>query len=182
MVVEFLKRGGIEASYSEPPGWFAPFSEGDYDGVLFGHGGSCREPQETLSLYQSSSEAIPGGHAVNFSKWSNPEFDALADEAFVTSPTDTEKLIDIWRRADGNLAARTARYPAHARLPSSAVDRTELARHAGREQSVHEFGPVASHLPTGAAPCSACTGIGRTRTAAPHGAAVPSPSGPAVQR
>ena len=36
---------------------------------------------------------------MNFSKWSNPEFDALADEAFMTSPTDTEKLIDIWRRA-----------------------------------------------------------------------------------
>ena len=99
VVVEFLKRGGIEATYSEPPGWFTPFSEGDYNGVLFGHGGSCREPQETLALYQSSSEAIPGGHAVNFSKWSNPEFDKLADEAFMTSPDDTEKLIDIWVRA-----------------------------------------------------------------------------------
>jgi peptide/nickel transport system substrate-binding protein len=96
VVVEYLKRSGIEASYSEPPGWFAPFSEGDYEGVLFGHGGSCKEPQETLALYQSSSEAIPGGHAVNFSKWSNPEFDALADEAFMTPPDDVAKLIEIW--------------------------------------------------------------------------------------
>lgn len=99
VVVEYLKRGGIEASYSEPPGWFDPFSQGDYNGVLFGHGGSCREPQETLALYQSSSESIPGGHAVNFSKWSNAEFDKLADEAFMTHPDDTEKLIDIWVRA-----------------------------------------------------------------------------------
>jgi peptide/nickel transport system substrate-binding protein len=99
VVVEYLKRGGIEASYSEPPGWFDPFSQGDYNGVLFGHGGSCREPQETLALYQSSSESIPGGHAVNFSKWSNPEFDKLADEAFMTHPDDTEKLLDIWVRA-----------------------------------------------------------------------------------
>jgi len=99
VVVEFLKRGGIEASYSEPPGWFTPFSEGEYDGALFGHGGSCKEPQETLALYQSSSEAIPGGHAVNFTKWDNPEFDKLADEAFMTDPNDTEKLIDIWVRA-----------------------------------------------------------------------------------
>jgi peptide/nickel transport system substrate-binding protein len=99
VVVEYLKRGGIEASYAEPPGWFDPFSQGDYNGVLFGHGGSCREPQETLALYQSSSESIPGGHAVNFSKWSNAEFDKLADEAFMTHPDDTEKLVDIWVRA-----------------------------------------------------------------------------------
>ncbi len=99
VVVEFLKRSGIDASYSEPPGWFAPFSEGDFEGALFGHGGSCKEPQETLSLYQSASEAIPGGHSVNFSKWDNPEFDKLADEAFVTDPNDTEALLDIWRRA-----------------------------------------------------------------------------------
>jgi peptide/nickel transport system substrate-binding protein len=99
VLVEMLKRGGIEASYSEPPDFFDNFSTGNYRGCLFGHGGSCREPQETLALYQSSSQAIPGGHAVNFSRWSSPEFDALADEAYVTPPTDTEKLIDIWVRA-----------------------------------------------------------------------------------
>jgi len=99
VVVEMLKRGGIEASYSEPPGFFDNFSTGNFTGCLFGHGGSCREPQETLALYQSSSTAIPGGHAVNFSRWHNDAFDALADEAYVTHPADTEKLIDIWVRA-----------------------------------------------------------------------------------
>ncbi len=81
-----LKRGGIDSSYSEPPDFFDHFSAGNFTGALFGHGGSCREPQETLALYQSSSEAIPGGHAVNFSRWNNPEFDKLADEAYVTAP------------------------------------------------------------------------------------------------
>jgi peptide/nickel transport system substrate-binding protein len=99
VVVEMLKRGGIEASYAEPPDMFARFSEGNFTGCLFGHGGSCREPQETLALYQSSSTAIPGGHAVNFSRWHNDAFDALADEAYVTHPADTEKLVDIWTRA-----------------------------------------------------------------------------------
>ena len=99
VVVEFLKRAGIDSSYSEPPDFFDKFSAGNYTGALFGHGGSCREPQETLALYQSSSEAIPGGHAVNLSRWDNPEFDKLADEAYVTLPTDTEKLLDIWVRA-----------------------------------------------------------------------------------
>jgi peptide/nickel transport system substrate-binding protein len=99
VVVEFLKRAGIESTYSEPPGFFDNFSTGNFTGCLFGHGGSCREPQETLALYQSSSEAIPGGHAVNFSRWHNAEFDALADEAYITPPTDTQALIDIWTRA-----------------------------------------------------------------------------------
>ncbi|MEZ4678662.1 MAG: ABC transporter substrate-binding protein [Caldilineaceae bacterium] len=99
VLVEMLKRGGIEASYSEPPGFFDNFSQGNYTGCLFGHGGSCREPQETLALYQSASTAIPGGHAVNFSRWHNDDFDAIADEAYTTPPTDTEKLIDIWVRA-----------------------------------------------------------------------------------
>jgi peptide/nickel transport system substrate-binding protein len=99
VVVEMLKRGGIDSSYSEPPDMFSRFSEGKFTGALFGHGGSCREPQETLALYQSSSEAIPGGHAVNFSRWNSPEFDKLADAAYVTAPTDTEKLVEIWRKA-----------------------------------------------------------------------------------
>ncbi len=53
VVVEMLKRGGIDSSYSEPPDFFDDFSAGKFTGALFGHGGSCREPQETLALYQS---------------------------------------------------------------------------------------------------------------------------------
>lgn len=99
VVVEMLKRSGIDSGYSEPPSMFNDFSVGKFTGALFGHGGSCREPQETLALYQSTSEAIPGGHAVNFSRWKNPAFDKLADEAYVTLPTDTKKLVEIWRKA-----------------------------------------------------------------------------------
>jgi peptide/nickel transport system substrate-binding protein len=99
VVVELLKRSGIDASYSEPPDMFDNFSTGKFTGALFGHGGSSRDPQETMALYQSSSEAIPGGHAVNFSRWSNPAFDKLADQAYVTPPTDIEKLKEIWVNA-----------------------------------------------------------------------------------
>ena len=99
VLVEMLKRGGIDSSYSEPPDFFDNFSQGKFTGCLFGHGGSCREPQETLALYQSSSEAIPGGHAVNFSRWHNDDFDKIADQAYVTAPTDTQALIDIWVKA-----------------------------------------------------------------------------------
>jgi len=99
VLVEMLKRAGIASSYSEPPSMFNDFSAGKFTGALFGHGGSCREPQETLALYQSTSEAIPGGHAVNFSRWHNDEFDKLADQAYQTDPKDVDKLKEIWVKA-----------------------------------------------------------------------------------
>ena len=99
VVVEMLKRGGIDATYSEPPDIFTRFAAGNYTGCLFGHGSSCKEIYETLRLYQSKSEAIPGGHAVNFSRWSNPEFDKLTDEAWLTPPDQVDKLVEIWKKA-----------------------------------------------------------------------------------
>jgi peptide/nickel transport system substrate-binding protein len=94
-----LKRAGIDATYAEPPDMFDRFSSGKFTGALFGHGGSSKEPFETLSLYQTASVAIPGGHAVNLTRWHNPEFDKIVDEAATTAPTDVAKLTDIWKRA-----------------------------------------------------------------------------------
>jgi peptide/nickel transport system substrate-binding protein len=94
-----LKRGGIDATYAEPPDVFTRLSAGNYTGATWGHGGSCREPYETLALYQSASEAIPGGHLVNFSRWKNKDFDKLADQAYLTDPNDKTKLLDIWHKA-----------------------------------------------------------------------------------
>ena len=99
VLVEMLKRAGIDATYSEPPDMFTRFSAGNYTGACFGHGGSCREPYETMALYQSVSEAIPGGHLVNFSRWKNPEWDKLTDQAYLTPPEDSERLLEIWTKA-----------------------------------------------------------------------------------
>lgn len=100
VVVEQLSRNGIAAVYSEPPDIFTRFYGGDYTGALFGHGGSYSgDVYYSLRLYQSSSTEIPGGHLANFSKFSNVEFDALVDELYRTSPTDTEKVMQIWKDA-----------------------------------------------------------------------------------
>jgi len=99
VVVEQLKRAGIEATYSEPPDIFTRFAAGDYTGCLFGHGGSySSDVYYSLRLYQSASEKIPGGHLANRSLWHNSEYDALVDELYSTSPTDTEKVMDIWTK------------------------------------------------------------------------------------
>jgi peptide/nickel transport system substrate-binding protein len=100
VLVEMLKKGGIDATYVHPPDMIDRFQQGDYQGMLFGHGGSVNnDPYDTLRLYQSSSVAIPGGHAVNFSKWKNADYDKIVDEMAVTSATDQAKLLDQFKRA-----------------------------------------------------------------------------------
>jgi peptide/nickel transport system substrate-binding protein len=100
VLAEMLKKGGIEATYVHPPDMIDRFQQGDYQGMLFGHGGSINnDPYDTMRLYQSASLAIPGGHAVNFSKWKNADYDKIVDEMAVTSAKDQGKLLDQFKRA-----------------------------------------------------------------------------------
>ncbi len=100
VIVQQLKNNGVESSYSEPPDFFDRFEPGDYNATLFGHGGSvANDPYDTLALYTSGSVNIPGGHAVNFSRWSNEEYDAIVDEMAFTSPEDQDAIMDQWLRA-----------------------------------------------------------------------------------
>src|SRR5258708_34694510 len=100
VLVEMLKKGGIDATYVHPPDMIDRFQQGDYQGMLFGHGGSVNaDPYDTMKLYQSASVAIPGGQAVNFSEWKNPEYDKIVDEVAVTPTTHQAKLLDQVKRA-----------------------------------------------------------------------------------
>jgi peptide/nickel transport system substrate-binding protein len=100
VVAEQLRQQGINATFAMPPDFFDRFQQGEYRGALFGHGGSVSaDPYFTLRLYQSVTEAVPGGHQVNFSLWHNEEFDKIVDEMAVTPPEDQEALMDQWRRA-----------------------------------------------------------------------------------
>jgi peptide/nickel transport system substrate-binding protein len=99
LVVEQLKRQGIDASYVTPPDMGDRFAKGDYTGMLFGHGGSISDPYDTLRLYQSASQAVPGGHQANRSLWSNTEYDKIVDQIYVTPMDDQKKLLDLFRQA-----------------------------------------------------------------------------------
>jgi peptide/nickel transport system substrate-binding protein len=100
ILVEMLKKGGVDATYVHPPDMIDRFQQGDYQGMLFGHGGSVNaDPYDTMKLYQSASLAIPGGHSVNFSKWKNADYDKIVDEMAVTATTDQAKLLDQFKRA-----------------------------------------------------------------------------------
>jgi len=99
VLVEMLKRRGVEAGMALPPDFDSRFQKGEYDGAIYGHGGSVNEPYATLRLYQGASIAVPGAHQANFARWKNADYDKLVDEAYAVPPDDSKKLAEIWRRA-----------------------------------------------------------------------------------
>jgi peptide/nickel transport system substrate-binding protein len=96
---QMLKRHGVTATLSLPPDFDSRFQKGDYTGSIYGHGGSIREPYDTLRLYQSQSIAVPGAHAANFARYKNPAYDKIVDEVYVTDPTNVTKLKELFRAA-----------------------------------------------------------------------------------
>jgi peptide/nickel transport system substrate-binding protein len=100
VLVEQLKRAGVDANYSEPPNFFDRFQVGDYSMSLFGHGGSYGpDPYYTLRLYQTASVAIVATHQTNYSLWENSQYDAIVDQVYAASPTEQQKMIDYWVQA-----------------------------------------------------------------------------------
>ena len=98
-VAQQLKNHGINASYGQPTDASSRMAEGNFECLMFGHGGSVRDPYFTMKLYQSSSVNIPGGHQVNFYHWEDPTWDELTDEVARTSPDDTAEMHRLWREA-----------------------------------------------------------------------------------
>ena len=100
VVAEQLTKGGITASYIQPPDASSRMAEGNFECLMFGHGGSVRDPYFTMKLYQSSSVNIPGGHQVNFYHWENAEFDRLTDEVAKTHPIlSPDKNLELFHSA-----------------------------------------------------------------------------------
>ncbi len=99
ITAEQLRRAGINASYIQPPDASSRMAEGNFECLMFGHGGSVRDPYFTMKLYQSASVNIPGGHQVNFYHWENAEWDRLTDEVAKTSPDDQAAVIELYKDA-----------------------------------------------------------------------------------
>ncbi|MEZ4731417.1 MAG: ABC transporter substrate-binding protein [Caldilineaceae bacterium] len=96
VVVQQLQNQGIDVTPADPPDMFDRFTQGDYQAAFFGHGGSVNDPYFTLRLYQGASKAIPGNHQANQSRWSNPDYDTIIDEVYITPMTDYDKLESLF--------------------------------------------------------------------------------------
>ncbi len=99
LTAEQLRRQGINASYIQPPDASSRMAEGNFECLMFGHGGSVSDPYFTMKLYQSSSVNIPGGHQVNFYHWENKKWDTLTDQMARTDPANTAAVMKIWHDA-----------------------------------------------------------------------------------
>ena len=99
ITAEQLRTHGINASYIQPPDASSRMAEGNFECLMFGHGGSVRDPYFTMKLYQSASVNIPGGHQVNFYHWENAEFDELTDKVAATHPDEFDTVMGYFHDA-----------------------------------------------------------------------------------
>ncbi len=91
VIVEMLKQGGIEASYSEPPDVGSLLPTGDYICGLWGLAGAMSD-----SLYRSLL-AFTTDDSGNWFQYSNPEFDAIVEELAGTA--DKTKALELEKAA-----------------------------------------------------------------------------------
>ena len=80
VVVEQFRRAGFQISYTRRPDYLQVAYGGKTDLIMWGHGGSIFDPEDTMLLYHSKFYRPVGEVTTRFARWRNPRFDALADQ------------------------------------------------------------------------------------------------------
>jgi peptide/nickel transport system substrate-binding protein len=99
VVAEQLRRAGFDATFSMPPDAGDQFTQGKYTACIFGHGGSVADPYDTLRLYQTASQVVPGAQPNNFPRWKNADYDKVVDEVYSTPMEEKAKLLELVKKA-----------------------------------------------------------------------------------
>jgi peptide/nickel transport system substrate-binding protein len=99
VVAAQLKKAGFDVAWTQPPDAIDRFPKGDYQLSIYGHGGSIRDPYNTLNLYTTANLAVPGLHQSNFPRWSNDDYDKVVTDVYLTAMTDKPKLLDLFHKA-----------------------------------------------------------------------------------
>ena len=97
MLVELLKRQGVDAELSLPPDFVDRFQKGDYNGAIYGHGGSVNDPYYTLRLYQTAPSRCPA-RTWSTSRAGRTRYDKIVDDMFVTD-REQDQLIELFHKA-----------------------------------------------------------------------------------
>ena len=150
VLVELLKRQGVDASMSLPPDFDDRFQKGQYTGAIYGHGGGVNDPYYTLRLYQSSTVAVPGAHLVNFARWKNEDYNKIVDDVFVTRHAEQDAPDGALPQGDGDLAPRPAGHPAGPQHPPDPDEHDVLAELADGGDALRQRRLLAPHLRDGA--------------------------------
>ena len=83
VLVEMLRRGGFDAAVNFGTDAYQNMADGAAGLYLFGHGASLQDPYAAMELFHGRFSSNIGTTAGNnrFSRYKNPEFDALLDDA-----------------------------------------------------------------------------------------------------
>lgn len=100
VIAEQLRKGGFEIDYEAPADVATRRADGSGKLLLFGHGGSITDPFDTLDMYTSKYFVENGQPAQYYSRWRNPEYDAILEEMALMSPSaDDPKYLELVLKA-----------------------------------------------------------------------------------
>jgi peptide/nickel transport system substrate-binding protein len=90
ILVEMLRQAGFDASINFGTDAYNNMADGKPGLYMFGHGASLKDPYAALELFHGRFSAAIGTSAGNnrFSRYSNPEYDAILDEMAPLSSED----------------------------------------------------------------------------------------------
>jgi peptide/nickel transport system substrate-binding protein len=94
ILVEMLRTGGFDANVNFGTDAYQNMADGKPGLYMFGHGASTVDPYAALELFHSRFSSAVGTSAGNnrFSRYKNPEFDALLDEMAPLDANDPKFL------------------------------------------------------------------------------------------
>lgn len=90
VLVEMLRQSGFDAAINFGPDAYQNMADGKAGLYMFGHGASLYDPFEALNLFHGKYSASIGTSAGNnrFSRYNNPEYDAILDAIAPLSSDD----------------------------------------------------------------------------------------------
>jgi len=95
IIVQQLKKAGINCTYTSPPDSWERYNKMDYVGYPAGHAGSLKEPYDAMNLYKLPDPKTGSYMVMNYSGWGDAAFDKLVDQMAITDPEDFAKMSDL---------------------------------------------------------------------------------------
>jgi peptide/nickel transport system substrate-binding protein len=90
-----LQTAGIDASFQMPTTFINDLMSGSSEAYIWGHGGSVRDPYDTMELYHSKWVKPTGTAASPFYRWVNADYDAAVD-AMASIGADDPKMMELF--------------------------------------------------------------------------------------
>ena len=114
IVTQQLRKGGFDASFKliQGPEYADNLNTGNIDAFMQGHGGSVRDPFDTLNLYHSRYSKPTGQRATYPYRWVNPDYDKIVDQMSKVAPDDPQtttlfrQAMEIWIPASRSARSR----------------------------------------------------------------------------